>query len=305
MSFARPPAPGPAISVCICTRNRPADLAATLRSVGDSPEAVQQVVVSDDSDDPTPARDLIALHPGVTLVRGPRAGLGANRNRALTEVRGDLVVFLDDDCHLGPRFVGEIRERAVTYRNTYGRLPILTGTEDRRGEIVRGADQDFLGFHRRSYETGHIRHTVVINAAAFPAELFESVRFDPQLRYGYDEVDIATRAVAAGYEIVEHFSAVNYHFPSPINREEYDPYTEASRVYVTFKRWWTTRDRPPMAIMYLAVALLHVFASNLRRSGWNGMRSSARTARLAGAYIRRYFAVPGIDRAVTSSPRDA
>jgi glycosyltransferase involved in cell wall biosynthesis len=255
------------------------------------------VVVSDDSDDDVPTRELAEQYPFARYVRGPRLGLGANRNRALEAATGDLVLFLDDDCHLGPDFVSLVRRRAAeVVAERRGSLPIVTCTENKRGELVRGSDQDFLGFHRRPYRHGQRRHTVVINAAVFPREVFHRIRFDEQLRYGYDEVDIATRATAEGYDIVEEFRAENFHFPSSVNREEYAEYIAASRVYVTFKRWWATRRRRAWAVGYLTVALGHVLASDLHRQGLAGIATSMRTSRLALGYVLHYLRTPGWDR---------
>lgn len=240
------------------------------------------------SDDSTghETRDVVARdYPEVNYVPGPRAGLGANRNAAAGAASEDLILFLDDDCLLGERFLetalGEIR--ANGWRRT-----IITGLETNGGHLVEPADQDFLGFQRVTYEPGAPVNTVVINSALFPRVLFDTVRFDEQLVYGCDEVDLTTRAVAAGYTIRLRPDAVNDHRPSAANRDYYSDFAISSRIYVTFKRYFRTDRRRLKGALFLAVASIHAVAGSVRRVGLGkglavGMRAVGRSL----GYIRR------------------
>jgi glycosyltransferase involved in cell wall biosynthesis len=287
LAGAEPAARAPGVTVCICTRNRPDDLRRALRSLAGSTVPVAHAVVSDDGDDER-ARP-VAEGEGATWVRGPRAGLGANRNHAVLRARTADVLFLDDDAELDERFV----ERALRAREEPGAPRpgdvIVTGGELNRGELVHPNDQGFLGYQNRVYGRGARRATVVINAALFPRAVFDRVRFDPQLRYGYDEVDVSTRAVAAGWRIVHVPDAVNRHHPSPVNRGEYAPYVEASRLYVTLKRRALTERRPAAALAFGAVAPLHLLAAAARRDGARrGLASWRRSVALAAGYAARH-----------------
>jgi GT2 family glycosyltransferase len=273
--------------VCICTRNRPDDLRTALESVIRSSTPVDQVVVSDDSTDGASRAVVESEFPSVKWVEGPRVGLGANRNRALEHATASHVLFIDDDVQLGEHFVAAMRRRWEALPEPERPKAILGGAEDNRGRLITPSDQSFLGFQNRQYRPGEPINTVVINACVFPRRLFDEISFDPQLVYGYDEVDVTTQAVARGYRIVPCYDIVNLHFPSPVNRDYYRSHTEASRLYVTAKRRGDTEGRPWAARAFLAVASLHVLVSATRRDRLQGPRRALHTLRLALAYRRR------------------
>ena len=266
------------VTVCIPTRNRPDDLAQCLNSIAASSVPVSEIVVSDDSTDDR-TRDLVAAcYPHVKYVFGPRKGLGPNRNSAIAAASSDWILFLDDDARLGSDFLTEMMK--ARYANADSRL-ILTGIEKQVKGLVFPNDQDFLGFQKLPYGSNKNVNTVVINATLFPAALFKEMLFDPRLIYGYDEVDIASSARGAGYRIVLIPSAVNLHFPSPVNRDYYSPHTEAARIYVTFKRYARAERRPIKALLFLVASFLHSLAHHLRRFGLSGIAGAVRMHKAA------------------------
>jgi GT2 family glycosyltransferase len=266
------------VTACIPTRNRPDDLAQCLDSIAASSIPVAEIVVSDDSTDER-TRDLVAeRYPHVKYVFGPRKGLGPNRNSAIAAASGEWILFLDDDARLGPDFLAEmVRAR---YANADHRI-IFTGIEKQVTGLVFPNDQDFLGFQRRPYGSSRTVNTVVINATLFPASLFKEMLFDPRLIYGYDEVDIASCARGAGYRIMLVPSAINLHFPSPVNRDYYSPHTEAARIYVTFKRYARAERRPLKALLFLAASFIHSLAHYIRRHGLTGVGGAFKMHRAA------------------------
>lgn len=265
------------VTVCIPTRNRPDDLAECLDSIAVSTIPVTEVVVSDDSTDDR-TRDLVAVrYPHVKYVFGPRKGLGPNRNSAIAAASGEWILFLDDDARLGPDFLAEMMR--ARYANADRRI-IFTGIEKQVSGLVFPNDQTFLGFQKRPYDSRDV-NTVVINATLFPAALFKEMLFDPRLIYGYDEVDIASCARGAGYRIVLVPSAVNLHFPSPVNRDYYSPHTEAARIYVTFKRYARAERRPLKALFFLAASFIHSMAHYIKRHGFIGIGGAFKMHRAA------------------------
>jgi GT2 family glycosyltransferase len=100
---------GGAVSVVVCTRDRPVELAACLRRLQALDPAPLEVVVVDNapSDERTRAvvEEVAARDPRFRYVREPRAGLARARNRGLAEARGVHVAYTDDDVAVDPRWV--------------------------------------------------------------------------------------------------------------------------------------------------------------------------------------------------------
>lgn len=287
--------PGPSstanrsVAVCICTRNRPRELATTLESIQRSSYPVRRVVVSDDGVGPETERVSVTSSSAaiVTYSAGPMRGLGANRNHALDLVREDLVLFLDDDCLLQPDFLRDAIACMLRHEQRHGSgRVIVTGSEDNRGGNVVAHAQTFLGFQARPYRPGEPLSSIVINATVFPRSLFERHRFDPQIRYGYEEVDLASRAARAGYRIVSCPAAANEHRPSERSRGDYDEVLAASRLYITFKRYALVDRRRLRALAFAVVGPAHAVLVGLRRNGPSGARDGLRAVALAVRYLR-------------------
>jgi glycosyltransferase involved in cell wall biosynthesis len=231
---------------------------------------------------------MAADFPRVVFLEGPRRGLGANRNCALDAVTGTHVAFIDDDATLSADFLSQMAD-SLQHGGQHPEKLIITGYELNRGMPVYANATTFLGFQSRPYRTGDHHDTVVINSAIFPAWLFKLIRFDEHLVYGYDEVDIVMRATLQAKCAVRLLPDVfNSHFPSTVNRDYYAAFVEASRIYVTHKRYrWFEHNRPKAAL-FLTVAVAHNLLYNLRAHGPKGLARSARTVLRAIAYIRRY-----------------
>lgn len=270
------------ISVCICTRNRPEDLRTAIKSVRSSSYSAYEIIVSDDSTD-TRSRNLVqAEFPDVVFVEGPRRGLGANRNNAIAVARGTHVTFIDDDVVMAPGFLAGIAEMVAHS----GENVIVAGTEIAHGIRVFPHKVSFLGYQSIDYKPDEEHETVVINAAVFPISLFDKVKFDPSLIYGCDEMDFTVRAVEMhGYRIVFVDNLSNNHYPSPVNRDFYSLYGEASRIYVTFKRYYWVERNPVKSMLFLAVAYPHILLYYLRVGGLKGFSLFWKTACRSVCYI--------------------
>lgn len=285
-------ATAPRVSVCICTRNRPEELQRCLDSLGRSSVPVDETVVSDDSTDDRTARMLESGRARwlVRYVEGPRRGLGANRNSAIGAVTGDHILFLDDDACLGEHFL----ERALACVRRHlaaGERVVVSGCENNRGVVVKAHDQSFLGFQNVPYARSAELNTIVINSTLFPKALFETTRFDENLVYGCDEVDIALRAMRLGYRIVHSDEAVNFHYPSPVNRSYYKPHLDVSRLYITFKRYAVYQRSYLKAATFAVLAPTHCLLAAIKRRGIAGIgdacRAIAAAARLSRESLRR------------------
>jgi len=246
------------IAICICTRNRPEDVKKALSSVFCLNLAPRQVIVSDDGNEAQAVQtcNICAEFPGVTYLRGPQRGLGANRNACLDHLATDIeaISYIDDDVVVRPDFLSEAANAlAMALPKT-----IITGRENKNGIDVTPHNCSFWGHQEVPPRDESDYHTIVINTTLFPKDLFVQARFDEALRYGSEEADMCAQAEALGYQIRFCPALVNDHYPSPVNRTEYSKVVEASRLYSTYKRYkWLERNQRKAAA-YALLAPLHI-----------------------------------------------
>ncbi|WP_197050736.1 glycosyltransferase family 2 protein [Deinococcus sp. YIM 77859] len=104
--------PLPAITVAVCTRDRPEDLRRCLEALmGLEYPALDLLVVDNAGRTDATERVVRDYAPLVRYVREDRPGLDWARNRAVLEARGEVVAFADDDVIVDPgwaRALGEV-----------------------------------------------------------------------------------------------------------------------------------------------------------------------------------------------------
>jgi glycosyltransferase involved in cell wall biosynthesis len=100
------------VTIIICTRNRAGTLGGTLGSLARLTRhcSWEALLVDNASTDDTAA--VLAktddLGGRLRTMKVDRIGLGAARDAAWREARGEIVTFTDDDCYLEPNFVDEL-----------------------------------------------------------------------------------------------------------------------------------------------------------------------------------------------------
>ncbi|HSJ15418.1 MAG TPA: glycosyltransferase [Longimicrobiales bacterium] len=103
-------APLPTMTVAVCTRDRPDDLAGCLDALLrlDYPDLEILVVDNAPRDDGTAA--VCAARPRVRRLLELRPGLNWARNRALLEASGEILAFTDDDARVEPSWARRLAE---------------------------------------------------------------------------------------------------------------------------------------------------------------------------------------------------
>ncbi|HEY5986206.1 MAG TPA: glycosyltransferase family 2 protein, partial [Streptosporangiaceae bacterium] len=96
---------GASVSVVVCTRDRPVDLANCLSALAASSRAPEEIIVVDNSPSTPAARDVVRARPGVRYVPAPEPGLSRARNAGIANSTGELIVFTDDDALVAPTWL--------------------------------------------------------------------------------------------------------------------------------------------------------------------------------------------------------
>ena len=107
----------PKVSVAVCTRDRPDDLALCLSAILKLKGPVAEVVIIDNASKTGAVKELVEktaarsdLPFEVRYVREDRPGLDWARNRAILESRSEIIAFTDDDVVVDPNWALAIAE---------------------------------------------------------------------------------------------------------------------------------------------------------------------------------------------------
>jgi GT2 family glycosyltransferase len=278
----------PRFATIICTMNRPDDLVRALAALAACDPPPVKVVVSDDSPEADRRSEAAcAGGHGVLYRRGPRRGLGANRNAALTAIGdADWVHFIDDDVIVPTDFY---RVATDTCRRAAG-LTLISGGEVRHGP----GDAAVTVVPPRASFWPHLLppgrdggNCVVINAALFPRGLFERAAFDEGLRYGCEEVDMSREAEHLGYRLLYEPALCVDHYPSPTNRDGYRAVEFTSAVYAGLKHQLFRRRRPLAAAAFVAVAIPRMYLNHVRQDGLLVVPGLVRQTAIAFGFLMR------------------
>ena len=181
------------MAVVVATRNRTGllpRLVAALAGQHDAPP-FEVVLVDDASDDDTWATITALEKAGTLPLRGIRmtaqAGPAAARNAGWRNSSSRLVAFTDDDCVPAP---GWLR----TLVDALAEVDIAQGTT-----LPDPAQRERLGPFSRTMEvTGPTGYFQTCNVAYRRATLEQVGGFDDELRQAGEDIELATRALAAG-----------------------------------------------------------------------------------------------------------
>ena len=101
----------PLVTVVVCTRDRTAGLVRCLESLNCLDYPKLDVIVVDNAPDNDATERLVQTkYPNVRYVNEPRPGLNWARNRAITEAKGDIIAYTDDDVVVDPGWIKAIAE---------------------------------------------------------------------------------------------------------------------------------------------------------------------------------------------------
>jgi GT2 family glycosyltransferase len=218
-----PPGPEPSVSVVVCTRDRPDDLARCLDSLGSLATPPLEVIVVDNCPSDERTRVLCEARP-VRYVLEPVPGQSRARNRGIVEARGELVAFTDDDCIADRRWLDGLGEELGD--------PLVLAFTGYVGPLELEAPAQFLfeahggfdrGFRRRVFDGVWVNPALTAGRvgaganAIFRRDAFERLGlFAEELGPGTparaaDDTELFCRILDAGYRIAFDPGRVVWH----------------------------------------------------------------------------------------------
>lgn len=231
---ARTPEPAadvPSLTVAVCTRDRPEDLARCLTRLVELRHPRLEIVVVDNAPATTATADLVAARfPTVRYVHEPRPGLNWARNRAILESTGEIVAFADDDVVVARDWADAVSRLFAEAPQVMAMTGLVMPYElETEAQLLFERYSGFgKGFRRRWYRLanppgwptpehhGAGRYGTGANMA-FRRTLFDSIGgFDPALDVGTvtnggGDLDIYFRTLEEGHTLVYDPNAVVWH----------------------------------------------------------------------------------------------
>jgi GT2 family glycosyltransferase len=212
----------PALSVVINTYNKAATLERVLealsRQEGIAPSEFEVVVRDDGSTDDTPAR-LAALSARwgdrLRLSRGENAGVSHARNEAIRMARGEWVLLLGDDIVASPVL---LRRHLEAHARRSGSQWVVVGRVGWPRELEADPFLFWLdnGGPQFAYSRipagGEIAPTYfyACNASLARSALLDQP-FDPDITYGFEDVELGHRLRRHGYRFFYDPEAHGFH----------------------------------------------------------------------------------------------
>ncbi len=217
----------PAISVAVCTRDRPAELDLCLAAMARLSLPPAEVIVVDNAPSSDATERLVReRHPQVRYVREPRPGLDWARNRAIAEARSEIIAFTDDDVIVDEGWTTALADLFAEAPHVFAVTGLVVPYE-----LETAAHQDFEnygGFGRGFSRAWHLagshhgagRFGTGANMA-FRRQLFERIgTFDPMLDVGTasdggGDLEMYFRILQEGYVLVYEPRALVRHRHRP------------------------------------------------------------------------------------------
>jgi GT2 family glycosyltransferase len=99
-----------AVSVIVCTRDRPDALKDCLRSLQLLNPPPLEILVVDNAPRSDATDQIVSQMPNIRYVKEPQPGLSAARNRGIRESKGSILAFTDDDVIVHPHWTARLQQ---------------------------------------------------------------------------------------------------------------------------------------------------------------------------------------------------
>jgi GT2 family glycosyltransferase len=219
----------PALTVAVCTRERPDDLSHCLTSLSRSVDTPFEVVVVDNAPpDGATVAHIVERFPGMRYLREPRPGLSRARCSAIAACGNDVIAFVDDDVQVDRGWAAALRRPFAEDRGVMAVMGLVAPTElgdeaqlrfERHGGFGRGFDRRWLQRTTEPMPSALLNTGMAGTGAnmAFRRSIFDALgSFDVALgagtpAQGGEDLEMVFRVLAAGWTVVYEPTALVWH----------------------------------------------------------------------------------------------
>jgi len=195
LEHASPPAGG-SVSVVVCTRDRPEQLARCLRSLQALSPPPEEILVVDNAARSDATRALVDTMPGIRYVVEQTPGLDRARNAGIRHSTSDIIAFADDDVTVHTAWVARLRRSFADPGIVAVTGLVLAAELETEAQYLFEKHWSFnRGYRALTYDTRYFEQYKLVSAPtwqigaganmAFRREVFERVGyFDERLDVG-------------------------------------------------------------------------------------------------------------------------
>lgn len=195
------------VTVIVCTRDRPSQLARALTAISNSGLRRRDQIIVVDSASVSIDTGEVARSAGAQLIRVDEPGLSRARNAGVAAARCDIIAFTDDDCEPAPGWLDAMRSSFIDPSIGFvtGRiLPIGEGTAS---AIDSDIPKRYTGV-QDPFGIGHGANMAFRRAAIsrFDEDLGAGARFKSA-----EDTDMFWRCLSLGWDALYYPSSLVYH----------------------------------------------------------------------------------------------
>ena len=244
----------PTVDVIIAVHNEERRIGACIESLiaQDYPAGLVNIfVVDNNSTDAT--RDEVGRHP-VTLLREPKAGSAAARNRAFREGHGELIAYFDGHCMANTQWISAMVEQFQDQRVGGAQARIDNAATDPRVLSYlenSGMDNYDHVLEDTVYGTHNVYPWILSGNCMYRRSAVETAGLFDEKLPACEDVDLAWKVVLSGYLLVDCPGASVVHW----NDDDWQSFAR--------KSWRQGRGSAVLAKRYLPLGARNAFQPSM------------------------------------------
>jgi GT2 family glycosyltransferase len=216
------------VSVVVCTRDRPQQLARCLQSLLKLSPGPQEIIVVDNAPTTTDTRQLVSEMPNIRYVAEASQGLSVARNTGIDHSQEEIVVFTDDDVTVHSNWLSRLIQNFQDSQVMAITGLVLPTELETEAQIIfeLGLGSFGWGYQAKRFDQDFFQATKPLGVPvwrigaganmAFRREIFEQVGFfNEQLGAGAsgcsEDSELWYRILTAGWACYYEPSAVVFH----------------------------------------------------------------------------------------------